>query len=79
MSEHKARRKALGWSRRELAERTALDKRIIQLVELGQWTESEAVGRIEYVLSAGEAGDLELRLPPLEEPTAPDGDGSARG
>jgi transcriptional regulator with XRE-family HTH domain len=72
MSDTKSRRKALGWSRRDLAERTALDKRIIQLVELGQWTESEALGRVEYVLSAGEAGDLELRLPPLEEPTGSD-------
>lgn len=72
MSELKTRRKALGWSRRDLAERTALDKRIIQLVELGQWTESEAVGRIEYVLSAGEAGDLEVRLPPLEAPPSSD-------
>lgn len=72
MSKLKKRRKALGWSRRELAERTALDKRIIQLVELGQWKESEAVGRVEYVLSAGEAGDLELRLPPLDEPTNAD-------
>ena len=72
MSEPKTRRKALGWSRRDLAERTALDKRIIQLVELGQWTESEAVGRIEYVLSAGEAGDLEVRLPPLEAPPSSD-------
>ena len=72
MSELKTRRKALGWSRRDLAERTALDKRIIQLVELGQWTESEAVGRIEYVLSAGEAGDLEVRLPPLEAPPSAD-------
>ena len=72
MSELKTRRKALGWSRRDLAERTALDKRIIQLVELGQWTESEAVGRIEYVLSAGESGDLEVRLPPLEAPPSTD-------
>ena len=68
MSDHKARRKALGWSRRDLADRTALDKRVIQLVELGQWTEDEAIGRIEYILCAGEAGDLDRRLPPLEPP-----------
>lgn len=61
----KARRVALGWNREDLARRTALEKQIVQLCELDQWTESGALGRIEYVLSAAEAGDLSIQLPPL--------------
>lgn len=71
MSTVKTRRKALGWSRADLAQRASLDKRIIQLVELGEWTESDALGRIDYVLNAAEHGEAEVQLPPV---TAPKGD-----
>ncbi|MCB9766402.1 MAG: helix-turn-helix transcriptional regulator [Alphaproteobacteria bacterium] len=64
----KARRKALGWSRRELADRAALDPRIIQLVELGQWNEFEALGRIEAVLRMAEDGEADPRLAPPKVP-----------
>jgi transcriptional regulator with XRE-family HTH domain len=66
----KERRKKLGWDREELARRTALSKQIIQLAELGQWTEAEALGRLEYVLTAGENGE-DIVLPPLSGPTGP--------
>lgn len=62
----KERRKALGWSRADLAARAALDKRVVQLVELGQWSEEGALGRVEYVLKAAEAGDTDVQLPPVQ-------------
>jgi predicted transcriptional regulator len=71
----KARRKALGWTRADLARRTALDKHIIQLVELGQWSEADALGRVQYVLGCAENGDLDVALPPIE----PDGDDTVLG
>ncbi|MCB9795034.1 MAG: helix-turn-helix transcriptional regulator [Alphaproteobacteria bacterium] len=64
----KARRKALGWSRGELAERAGLDKGVVQLVELGQWEEFEALGRLDTVLRMGEAGEEDPRLAPPEVP-----------
>lgn len=66
----KARRKALGWSRGELAMRAGLDKGVVQLVELGQWQEFEALGRLNAVLGMGEAGEEDPRLPPPEVPEA---------
>jgi len=63
----KERRKALGWNRAELAARTVLDKRVVQLIELGQWSEDGALGRVEYVLSAAENGELDVQLPPREQ------------
>lgn len=69
--EVKRRRRALGWSRGDLAARAALDPRIIQLVELGEWTEGEAIGRVRAVLIRAEGGDLDVQLPPVEAPTAP--------
>lgn len=66
----KDRRKALGWSRADLAQKAALDKRVVQLVELGEWTESDAIARLEYVLKSAEHGDLAIQLDPV---AAPDG------
>ncbi len=60
----KERRAALGWNRAELARRCGLDKRVMQLVELGQWTEDDALQRAETVLSRAEGGDLTVELPP---------------
>lgn len=62
----KERRKALGWNRAELAQRAAIDRRVVQLVELGQWSEEGALGRVEFVLKAAEAGDLDVQLPPVQ-------------
>lgn len=62
----KDRRKALGWNRAELAERAALDKNVVQLIELGQWSEEGALGRVAYVLHAAESGELSVQLPPVE-------------
>lgn len=71
----KARRKALGWNRAELARRAALDKHIIQLIELGQWSEEDALGRVAYVLNSAENGDLDVEL----QPVTPDDDATVLG
>ena len=64
----KVRRKALGWARAELARRAALDGRIVQLVELGQWSEGDAIGRIRAVLLRAEGGELDVQLDPIVIP-----------
>jgi hypothetical protein len=63
----KARRKALGWNRAELAKRAALDKNVMQLIELGEWSEEDALGRVQYVLGTAEGGDLDVQLDPVKE------------
>ncbi len=68
MSSVRERRKGLGWSRAELAGRAALDPRIIQLVELDQWSEDDALWRINEVLSRAEAGEPEVQLAPVVAP-----------
>ena len=78
MDDIKTRRKALGWSRATLAEKAALDKRIIQLIELGEWTEDEETKlRARFLL---EHGDADIQLDPVRAPDAPaagaDGEGS---
>ncbi|MEC8424207.1 MAG: hypothetical protein VX000_10550 [Myxococcota bacterium] len=68
ISDTRARRKALGWNRAELARRAALDKRVVQLIEMGQWSEEDALGRIQYVLQSAESGDIHVQLePPRDE------------
>ena len=64
----RARRKALGWSRRELARRAAIDPRVVQLLELDQWSEGDALGRVRAVLIRAESGETDVELPPLEIP-----------
>lgn len=63
----KARRKALGWNRAELAKRAALDKHVVQLIEMGQWSEADALGRVQCVLGSAENGDLDVQLDPVAE------------
>lgn len=58
----KARRKALGWSRAELADRAGIDPRLVQLVELDQWTEEGALARLAEVLRRAEGGEVDVRL-----------------
>jgi len=60
----KERRKAHGWSRLELARRTGLEKSVVQLVELGQWSEDDALERVRQILDAADAGNISLFLPP---------------
>jgi transcriptional regulator with XRE-family HTH domain len=60
----KDRRKALGWDRAELARRAGVDRSALQLVELGQWTEEDALRRVEEVLARTEAGEVDVVLPP---------------
>lgn len=62
----RARRKALGWSRRELASRAAIDSRVVQLLELDQWHSGEASGRVAAVLMRAESGETDVQLPPIE-------------
>lgn len=59
----KERRKALGWDRAELARRAGVDKGAMQLVEMGQWSEEDALRRVEEVLSRTEAGEVDVVLP----------------
>ena len=63
----KARRKAIGWTRKELAARAGLDPRVVQLVELEQWTEFEALGRLDAVMKRKEGGEEDPWLKPPEK------------
>ena len=51
----KSRRAALGWSRKELAEKAFVDPRTLQLLELGQSADDESRARVEKALTAGAA------------------------
>jgi transcriptional regulator with XRE-family HTH domain len=51
----KVRRTALGWSRKELAEKAFVDPRTLQLLELGESNDDESRARIEKALAAEEA------------------------
>lgn len=53
----KERRTALGLSRAELGEAAYVDRRILQLLELNQLGEHEAIVRVERALTALENGD----------------------
>ena len=53
-----------GWDRAELARRAGVDKSALQLIELGQWTEEDALRRVEEVLTRTEAGEADVVLPP---------------
>lgn len=64
----RARRKALGWSRRELAHRAGIDPRVVQLLELDQWSEGDARGRVRAVLGRAETGEADVQLPPAQLP-----------
>jgi transcriptional regulator with XRE-family HTH domain len=54
MDELKHRRKALGWSRRELAQRSETDPRVLQLLELGLSHDDEAAERVLNTLKQAE-------------------------
>ena len=65
----KDRRKALGWDRAQLALRAGVDKAVCMLVERGEWSEEETLGRVHEVLQRAEAGELDVQLPPFTGPT----------
>ena len=65
----KERRKALGWLRRELAERAGVNSAALALVERGEWDDVDLLSRLDQVLTAAEGGDFDLRLPPHSMPT----------
>lgn len=52
----KERRKALGLGRADLAHMAVVDKRILQLLELGQSSDDESLDRAERALTALEQG-----------------------
>ena len=54
MSDIKARRTALGWTRAELAKRAWVDPRTMQLIELGLSEDTESRQRVEAALDAEE-------------------------
>ncbi|MEQ1502019.1 MAG: helix-turn-helix domain-containing protein [Myxococcota bacterium] len=58
----KDRRKALGWDRAELARRARVDRAVLQLIELDQWTEGEDLQRVREVLDRTEAGEADVVL-----------------
>lgn len=60
----KARRKALGWDRQELASRAGVPKSVLALIERDQWSDAEAIERVATVLGLAEAGATDPRLPP---------------
>lgn len=63
----KERRKALGWSRKDLAARTGLNSALIAMVERDDWSEEDAHTRIHFILGEAEKGNTEVRLPPPSE------------
>ena len=60
---YKERRKALGWSRAELAQRAHVNKATLQLIEMGQSLDDESIARIEEAMSRAEAGEKDVMLP----------------
>lgn len=64
----KERRKALGWNRTTLAQRAQVDRSAMQLMELGEWSESDALARVEEVLQRAEAGEVDVQLAPPGKP-----------
>lgn len=54
MASIRERRDALGWSRKQLAAAVPIDVSVLQLVELGQWADTEANDKIEAALAAEE-------------------------
>ena len=69
MDNVKERRKALGWDRATLAQRTGLNKSVVALVERGMWEEDDALTRVAYVLNEAERGNMDIQLPPPAAPT----------
>lgn len=67
----KLRRKAQGWTRVELADRAAIDPRVVQLVELDQWEDADARNRMDAVLGLAESGLPDPRLYPVRLPPHP--------
>ena len=55
----KERRKALGWSRAHLGQKAYVDRRVIQLIEMEQSHDTEAMERIEAILSAAESAQAD--------------------
>ena len=64
----KARRKALGWSRQELAQRAGIDRHVVQQLELGTWGEGEARMRVEVALERAESGEADVQLGRVQVP-----------
>ncbi|TNE92437.1 MAG: XRE family transcriptional regulator [Deltaproteobacteria bacterium] len=69
--EIKERRKAIGWNRRELADRAGVNSAALALVERGEWNDEDLLSRLDRVLTAAEAGDFSLRIPPHQAPSTP--------
>ena len=67
----KERRKALGWSRNDLAERAGLNSALVALIERDQWSDADGHTRVHHVLTEAEGGNLDVRLDP---PTGEDGE-----
>jgi len=66
--EVKARRKALGWNRAELADRAGVDRSALALIERDAWSEDDALRRVAEVLWRAEHDEPDVRL---AHPVAP--------
>ena len=51
----RARREALGWSRKDLASRAGVDPSVIQMLEFGHLTDEASLQRCTQALAQGEA------------------------
>ena len=54
MASIRERRDALGWSRKQLGAAAGVDTSVLQLIELGQWTDPEPNEKVEAALTAEE-------------------------
>jgi len=64
----KERRKAIGWTRKDLAHRTGVNSAAIAMIERGEWSEEDALTRVAFILAKADEGELDVVLPPPEQP-----------
>lgn len=50
----RSRRTALGWSRKQLSAFAQVDASVVQLIELGQWADDEAIAKVDKALTEAE-------------------------
>ena len=59
---------------RDLSQKAGVDRGALQLIERAEWTEEDALRRVEECLSRAEAGELDVQL---EHPKPPPPRGEA--
>ncbi len=66
--EVKARRKALGWDRAQLAQRAGVDRSALALIERDAWSEEDSLHRVAETLWRAEHGEPDVQLAHPEAP-----------